>query len=138
MSEKHIDEVSGVETTGHVWDGIRELNNPLPRWWLWTFYLSIIWAIGYMIAYPAIPLINGATKGMLGYSSRAEVVSNWPKPRPRRERCSRRSPRRPSRRSPGSRTAAVRHCRRVFRVQGQLRAVPRFGCCRIGRLSQPQ
>jgi cytochrome c oxidase cbb3-type subunit 3 len=68
-------EVSGVETTGHVWDGIRELNNPLPRWWLWTFYLSIIWAIGYMIAYPAIPLINGATKGVLGYSSRAEVVS---------------------------------------------------------------
>jgi cytochrome c oxidase cbb3-type subunit 3 len=75
MSEKHIDEVSGVETTGHVWDGIRELNNPLPRWWLWTFYLTIIWAIGYMIAYPAIPLINGATKGVLGYSSRAEVVS---------------------------------------------------------------
>ncbi|WP_299861527.1 cytochrome-c oxidase, cbb3-type subunit III [uncultured Hoeflea sp.] len=75
MSEKHIDDVSGVETTGHVWDGIRELNNPLPRWWLWTFYLTIIWAIGYMVAYPAIPLINGATKGMLGYSSRANVVA---------------------------------------------------------------
>jgi cytochrome c oxidase cbb3-type subunit 3 len=75
MSEKHIDDVSGVETTGHVWDGIRELNNPLPRWWLWTFYLTIIWAIGYMVAYPAIPLINGATKGMLGYSSRADVVA---------------------------------------------------------------
>ncbi|MBV6651785.1 MAG: cytochrome C oxidase Cbb3, partial [Hoeflea sp.] len=35
MSEKHIDDVSGVETTCHEWDGIRELNNPLPRWWLW-------------------------------------------------------------------------------------------------------
>lgn len=75
MSEKHVDEVSGVETTGHSWDGIRELNNPLPRWWLWTFYLTIIWAIGYMVLYPAIPLINGATQGILGYSSRAEVVT---------------------------------------------------------------
>jgi cytochrome c oxidase cbb3-type subunit 3 len=76
MSEKHIDEVSGVETTGHSWDGIRELNNPLPRWWLWTFYLTIIWAIGYMVLYPAIPLINGATQGILGYSSRADVVAD--------------------------------------------------------------
>ncbi|WP_422370736.1 cytochrome-c oxidase, cbb3-type subunit III [Hoeflea sp.] len=75
MSEKHVDEVSGVETTGHSWDGIRELNNPLPRWWLWTFYLTIIWAIGYMVLYPAIPLVNGATQGILGYSSRAEVVA---------------------------------------------------------------
>jgi cytochrome c oxidase cbb3-type subunit III len=75
MSEKHVDEVSGVETTGHSWDGIRELNNPLPRWWLWTFYLTIIWAIGYMVLYPAIPLINGATQGILGYSSRAQVVA---------------------------------------------------------------
>ncbi|MEM5472192.1 cytochrome-c oxidase, cbb3-type subunit III [Hoeflea sp. AS60] len=76
MSEKHVDDVSGVETTGHEWDGIRELNNPLPRWWLWTFYLCIIWAIGYAIAYPAIPLINGATPGLLGYSSRADVVAD--------------------------------------------------------------
>lgn len=75
MSEKHIDDVSGVETTGHEWDGIRELNNPLPRWWLWTFYLCIIWAVGYMFMYPAIPLIDGATKGYLGYSSRANVVA---------------------------------------------------------------
>ncbi|PWV98714.1 cytochrome c oxidase cbb3-type subunit 3 [Hoeflea marina] len=75
MSEKHIDEVSGVKTTGHVWDGIRELDNPMPRWWLWTFYLCIIWAAGYAIAYPAIPLINGASKGLLGYSSRADVVA---------------------------------------------------------------
>ncbi|MGJ8569931.1 MAG: cytochrome-c oxidase, cbb3-type subunit III [Hoeflea sp.] len=75
MSQKHIDEVTGVETTGHEWDGIRELNNPMPRWWLWTFYLCIIWAIGYAIAYPAIPLINGATPGLLGYSSRADVVA---------------------------------------------------------------
>ena len=75
MSGKQIDEITGVETTGHEWDGIRELNNPMPRWWLWTFYLCIIWAIGYAIAYPAIPLIKGATPGLLGYSSRADVVA---------------------------------------------------------------
>lgn len=73
MSEKHIDEISGVETTDHEWDGIRELNNPLPRWWLWTFYACIIWALGYAIAYPSWPLISSATKGVLGYSSRADV-----------------------------------------------------------------
>ncbi|MBY3186701.1 MULTISPECIES: cytochrome-c oxidase, cbb3-type subunit III [Rhizobium] len=72
MSEKHIDEISGVETTGHEWDGIRELNNPMPRWWVWTFYVTILWAIGYAIAYPAIPMITSATKGYLGYSTRAE------------------------------------------------------------------
>lgn len=65
-----------VETTGHEWDGIQEFNNPLPRWWLWTTYLTIIWGIGYMIAYPAIPLINGATPGLLGYSSRGEVAAD--------------------------------------------------------------
>ncbi|WP_322990399.1 cytochrome-c oxidase, cbb3-type subunit III, partial [Hoeflea sp.] len=75
MSEKHIDEVTGISTTGHEWDGIRELDNPMPRWWLWTFYLCIIWAVGYAIAYPSIPLIKGATPGLLGYSSRADVVS---------------------------------------------------------------
>ena len=73
MAKNEIDDVSGVETTGHEWDGIKELNNPLPRWWLWTFYATIIWAVGYMIAYPAIPLINSNTKGLLGYSSRADV-----------------------------------------------------------------
>ena len=75
MAQKHIDEVSGVETTGHEWDGIRELNNPMPRWWVWTFYATILWAIGYAIAYPAWPLISDATKGVLGYSSRAEVAA---------------------------------------------------------------
>ncbi|WP_417249662.1 cytochrome-c oxidase, cbb3-type subunit III [Celeribacter sp.] len=63
-----------VETTGHSWDGIEEYNNPLPRWWLWTFYLTIIWGIGYTIAYPAWPLAKQATAGLLGYSTRAEVV----------------------------------------------------------------
>ncbi|SEB82663.1 cytochrome c oxidase cbb3-type subunit 3 [Nitratireductor aquibiodomus] len=76
MSEnKHIDEVSGVSTTGHEWDGIRELDNPMPRWWVWTFYATIVWSIGYTIAYPAWPLISDATKGVLGYSSRQELTT---------------------------------------------------------------
>lgn len=73
MAEKKIDEVTGVETTGHEWDGITELDNPMPRWWLWIFYATIVWALGYVIAYPAWPLINTATTGLLGYSSRGEL-----------------------------------------------------------------
>lgn len=69
-----IDTVSGTATTGHVWDGIKELNTPLPRWWLWTFYLTILWSVGYWIVYPAWPLIASHTTGMIGYSSRAEVA----------------------------------------------------------------
>jgi len=70
------DEVSGVDTTGHVWDGIKELNTPLPRWWVWIFYATIIWSVGYWIAYPAWPTLTGYTKGLLGYSSRAELETN--------------------------------------------------------------
>lgn len=71
---REIDHVTGVETTGHDWDGIKELNKPLPRWWLLTFYACIVWAIGYWIAMPAWPTLNGYTKGMLGYSQRATVT----------------------------------------------------------------
>lgn len=73
MSEKQIDEITGVSTTGHEWDGIRELDNPMPRWWLITFYATIVWAAAYTIAYPAWPLIHTATSGLLGYSSRGDV-----------------------------------------------------------------
>lgn len=73
-AKKHDKEDHEYGTTGHEWDGIQEWNNPLPRWWLWSFYLCIIWGIGYVIAYPAWPLINGATPGLLGYSTRAEVA----------------------------------------------------------------
>jgi cytochrome c oxidase cbb3-type subunit 3 len=62
-----------VETTGHSWDGIEELNNPLPRWWLWTLYATIAFAVVYVILYPAWPMVNGATKGILGWSTRADV-----------------------------------------------------------------
>src|SRR5450756_1401120 len=69
-----LDQVSGKTTTGHEWDGIRELNTPLPRWWVITFYLCIVWAIGYWFVYPAWPLLSSNTTGFLGYSSRAEVA----------------------------------------------------------------
>lgn len=74
MSERERDEHSGVETTGHVWDGIRELDNPLPRWWLWVFYGCIAFSIVYWILMPAWPGLSGYTKGVLGRSDRAEVA----------------------------------------------------------------
>lgn len=64
-----------VETTGHQWDGIEEYNNPLPRWWVWIFYATIVWGIWYTIAYPAWPLIQGATQGYLGQDTRADVAA---------------------------------------------------------------
>lgn len=76
MADKHIDEITGIETTGHEWDGIRELNNPLPNWWRWIFYASVVWSIGYWIVYPAWPLVSSHTKGVIGYSSRAEVAKD--------------------------------------------------------------
>lgn len=74
VSGVEIDPVTGQPTTGHVWDGIRELNRPLPRWWLWTFYATILFAAVYVVLYPAIPLVRGATQGLLGYSTRASVA----------------------------------------------------------------
>ncbi len=64
-----------IPTTGHEWDGIREYDNPMPRWWVWVFYATIVWGIGYTIAYPAWPLISGATPGLLGASTRADVAA---------------------------------------------------------------
>lgn len=69
-----VDSATGVSTTGHEWDGISELNNPLPRWWLWVWYASIIWAVGYWILFPAWPLISSATPGLLGWHSRSAVA----------------------------------------------------------------
>ena len=73
MSKKQDDDLD-YETTGHEWDGIKEYNKPLPRWWLWTFYATIVWAVLYTIAYPAWPGIREATPGLLGYSTRGEVA----------------------------------------------------------------
>ena len=74
MAKNEKDPVSGRETTGHEWDGIKELNTPLPRWWLYTFYACIAWAVGYWVVYPAWPTLSGYTEGVIGYSSRAELT----------------------------------------------------------------
>lgn len=77
MAQKQdVDAVSGTETTGHEWDGIKELNTPLPRWWVWVFYATIAWSIGYWVFYPAWPTIQGYTAGLWGYSSRADVAND--------------------------------------------------------------
>lgn len=68
------DDVTGVMTTGHEWDGVKELNNPLPSWWLWLFYACILYAIGYAVLYPAIPTGGSYTKGLLGHSERLRVA----------------------------------------------------------------
>ena len=73
MAERRVDEVTGTSTVGHEWDGIEELDTPMPRWWLYTLYASIIFSIGYCIAYPAWPLIDRATAGVLGWTSTGQL-----------------------------------------------------------------
>jgi cytochrome c oxidase cbb3-type subunit 3 len=70
------DEHTGVATTGHEWDGIKELDNPLPRWWLWIFYGCIAFSIGYWILMPAWPGLHGYTHGLLHNSARAQVAAD--------------------------------------------------------------
>ena len=65
-----------VGTTGHSWDGIEELNNPLPRWWVWILYATIAWGIWYTIAYPAWPLLTSVTQGYIGSDTRADVAAD--------------------------------------------------------------
>ena len=53
-------------TTGHVWDGdLREMNNPLPRWWVWLFIITVVFSLAYLVIYPGA----GAFKGKLGWTS---------------------------------------------------------------------
>ncbi|MDQ1080279.1 cytochrome-c oxidase, cbb3-type subunit III [Pseudoroseomonas cervicalis] len=65
------DAVSGRDTTGHEWDGIKELNTPLPRWWLYVFYATIAFAAVWVVLYPALP-IRGAT-GVTGWTARGAI-----------------------------------------------------------------
>lgn len=71
--DKRIDAKTGTQFVGHEWDGIEELDTPMPRWWLWIFYGTILFAIAYTIAYPAWPMISGATRGALGWSSHGQL-----------------------------------------------------------------
>ncbi|WP_394271022.1 cytochrome-c oxidase, cbb3-type subunit III [Qipengyuania sp.] len=74
MANKRIDEPTGTRLVGHEWDGIEELDTPMPRWWLITFWLTILFSLGYVIAYPAWPMIERATEGVLGWSSRGQLA----------------------------------------------------------------
>lgn len=71
--DSRVDAATGTPTVGHQWDGIEELDTPMPRWWLLTFFACIVFAVGYAIAYPAIPLRHSATPGLLGWSSHGEL-----------------------------------------------------------------
>ncbi|WP_114520704.1 cytochrome-c oxidase, cbb3-type subunit III [Altererythrobacter sp. ZODW24] len=76
MANKRIDEPTGTQTVGHEWDGIEELDTPMPRWWLWTFYLSILFSAIYVVLYPAWPMLEKATEGTLGWSSRGDLAKD--------------------------------------------------------------
>ena len=69
---RRIDEATGTSTVGHEWDGIEELDTPMPRWWLWTLYATIVWGVVYVVLYPAWPLLSRATDGVFGWSSRGQ------------------------------------------------------------------
>ena len=70
---KKVDQPTGTETVGHEWDGIEELNTPLPRWWLWTFIVTVIWGIAYSVFFPAWPMVSRATAGVLDWSSHGQL-----------------------------------------------------------------
>ncbi|MBN8521655.1 MAG: cytochrome-c oxidase, cbb3-type subunit III [Alphaproteobacteria bacterium] len=74
--DKDIDELSGIETTGHEWDGLKELNNPLPRWWVWVFVVTCLWSFWYFVVYPAWPVPGGATTGTSGYTQFKELEAS--------------------------------------------------------------
>ena len=67
------DSVTGQMTTGHEWDGLKELNQPLPKWWLYVLYATIVVAAAQFVLYPSIPGITGYFHGLLGYSQRKAV-----------------------------------------------------------------
>ncbi len=74
--KRSVDAHSGTETTGHEWDGIQELDTPLPRWWLYIFYASIVVAAVYWVLMPAWPMLNSYTTGVLHWSDRANVAAD--------------------------------------------------------------
>jgi len=72
--KKRLDDKTGTYTVGHEWDGIEELDTPMPRWWLYSFYACIVFALVYVVLFPAWPMIHSATAGVLGWSSRGELA----------------------------------------------------------------
>ena len=132
-----VDALTGTATTGHVWDGIRELNTPLPRWWLWLFYATILWAVGYWIVYPSWPLVSSYTKGAFRWQSRDAVVSDLDALKAQRV-----GGKAQVGIAAGDRVGSdtPRFCARAGSpgFRGELRALPRCGRRRRARLSEPQ
>lgn len=71
------DAVTGTETTGHEWDGVRELNTPLPKWWIYLFAATVVWGVGFILLYPSVPYGPGYFHGLLGYSARHDAIAGW-------------------------------------------------------------
>lgn len=116
---KRIDDKTGTATVGHEWDGIEELDTPMPRWWLWIFYATVVFAIGYCIAYPAWPLLNGATRGALAWTSRGDLEKELTAERTRRAPILRALAQTPIEQLPGNPkllAAAVEGGRSAFKV----------------------
>ena len=137
-TEHQLDPISGQTTTGHEWDGIRELNTPLPRWWLWTFYATILFAVLYWLVYPAWPLVSGFTGGLLGYSNRGQVAQDLDDIKSVRASMEGGLAQRERHRNRGGQEAARARARAwQGGLRRELRALPRLG--RAGRqgLSQP-
>jgi cytochrome c oxidase cbb3-type subunit 3 len=77
MAQQELDHLSGQTTTGHEWDGLKELNTPLPKWWLYVFYACIVWAIGYYFFYPSWPMVSDYTKGIFGSTMRSDSIAAY-------------------------------------------------------------
>jgi cytochrome c oxidase cbb3-type subunit 3 len=68
------DALTGTETTGHEWDGIKELNTPLPKWWLYILYATIIWSAIWAVLYPSFPGLTGHWRGTTGWTQREAIA----------------------------------------------------------------
>lgn len=77
MAQQELDHLSGQTTTGHEWDGLKELNTPLPKWWLYVFYACIVWSFAYYIFYPSWPLVTDYTKGLWGATMRSDSIAAY-------------------------------------------------------------
>jgi cytochrome c oxidase cbb3-type subunit 3 len=73
-TEIERDPATGKPTTGHEWDGIKELNTPLPKWWLYVLYATIAWSVVWWLLYPSWPGIHGYFGGLLGYDQRQALA----------------------------------------------------------------
>ncbi len=74
MSDHERDPLTGQLTTGHEWDGIKELRTPIPNWWLITFVVTWVLSVGYLVLYPSFATTKSYAPGILGWSSSSELV----------------------------------------------------------------